>query len=88
MYLGLVCVVNASALSLPVGNLSLTLRHRLQCEIETVHEVSTLSPDEECPISPGKDKDFAPKKPYTPFQKFVAKVEVKMGKPRAKMLVR
>ena len=80
--------ISVSTMWTPTGSLSLTLRHRLQCEIKTEHEVSTLSPDSECPISPTEEKEFAPKKLHTPFQKFVAKVELNMGEPRAKMLVR
>lgn len=71
-------------LTLPTGNLGLTLRHRLQCEIKTEHEVSTSITIDECPISPTEEKD---RKIRVPFQKFTAKVELTTEKPRAKMLV-
>ena len=85
----LLCYVVVSPLwitllhTLPTGNLGLTLRHRLQCEIKTEHEVR-MSITNECPISPTEGND---RKLRVPFQKFTAKVELTTEKPRAKMLV-
>ena len=70
--------------TLPTGNLGLTLRHRLQCEIKTEHEVSMSITNNECPISPTEENG---RKLRVPFQKFTAKVELTTEKPRAKMLV-
>ena len=85
------CLSLSLSLSLLSGQVSITLRHRLVCEIRSQQTISLppsiLNSEEVCPVEPEKDFPVAPTKPRMPT-KFETKIIISQEDLKTKMLVR